>query len=141
MQRISLSSAAIVQIARAVRAAFPEEACGLLVGAADRVRLFRPLRNTARDRRRVRFEIAPADYRAIERAAAAKKLTVLGVFHSHPATPAVPSETDAAFIATWPDWVHVIARVDVGPKGPAMGEIRAYTGRGRKIVEVPVGVS
>ena len=141
MERVSLSTVAMTALRKAARASFPAEACGLLLGKGRRVERLVPLPNAAKDRRAVRFAIDPARYAAAERAAARAKLAVLGVWHSHPLSPAAPSETDAAFIADWPEWVHVIVRVDVQDKKPAVNDVRAYRREGRRIVEVPVGVS
>ena len=141
LNRVSFSTTALTALKKSARAAFPAEACGLLVGRGRRVERLVPLPNAAPNRRAVRFAIDPARYAAAERAAARAKLAVLGVWHSHPLSPAAPSETDAAFIADWPEWVHVIARVDIVDKKPAVGEIRAYRKEGRAIVEIPVGVS
>ncbi len=45
------------------------------------------------DQRR-RFEISDLDYMKAERHAAKEGLTLLGVYHSHPLHPAIPSEHD-----------------------------------------------
>ncbi len=67
----------------AVRSAYPEEACGFLLGRDAIVTRVLPVANVAVDRRRD-YVIAPEDLLAAHREAAALGLEVLGVFHSHP---------------------------------------------------------
>lgn len=141
MDRVSFSTVALVALKKSARSAFPAEACGLLLGRSRRVQRLAAMPNAAKDRRAVRFAIDPARYAAAERAAARAKLSILGVWHSHPLSPAAPSETDAAFIADWPEWVHVIARVDVDDRKPVVKEVRAYRRDEKKIVEIPIGIS
>ncbi len=76
----------------------PEECCGFLLGhETDGNRILTktlPAKNVAHgDRRRV-FEIAPLDYLSAERFAAQNNLDLLGIYHSHPNSPAIPSERD-----------------------------------------------
>jgi len=81
------------------RAAYPAEACGLLLGrtADDGVRealRVRPARNLDAERARDRYLLDPADRLAAEREAAADGLAVVGVYHSHPDHDAYFSRTD-----------------------------------------------
>lgn len=98
-------------IADAVHA-FPDECCGFLFGreAEDRVITTITVVNNAKqgDKRR-RFEIAPADYLAAERFAEENNLLLLGVYHSHPNHPAIPSEHDR--VAAQPYFSYIILSV------------------------------
>jgi proteasome lid subunit RPN8/RPN11 len=78
-------------------AAAPREACGLLVGRDAVVQRAVAARNVALEP--TRFEVAAEDHFAAVRAARSEGLEVIGAYHSHPASPAVPSPTDrdAAF--------------------------------------------
>ncbi|PAX09804.1 hypothetical protein CKY28_02545 [Sphingomonas lenta] len=71
------------------------EACGLLLGADDRITAHRPARNVADDPHR-RFEIDPATLLAAHRAARADGPAILGCYHSHPTGSPDPSARDAA---------------------------------------------
>jgi proteasome lid subunit RPN8/RPN11 len=101
-------------IADAIRA-FPDECCGFLFGrgAEDRVITSITVVDNAKegDKRR-RFEISPADYLAAERFAEEKNLALLGVYHSHPNHPAIPSEHDR--VAAQPYFSYIILSINDG---------------------------
>lgn len=95
---------------------YPHECCGALLGrvADDDARAVVAL-HEADNRREAsaaarRFLIAPDDYRAIERAARAQSLDVLGFYHSHPDHPAHPSDYDRAHAFPWYSYVIVSVR-------------------------------
>ncbi len=56
-----------------------------------------------------RYAIAPATMLAAMRASRARNLDIIGVYHSHPQHPAVPSEFDRA--CAWPDYSYLILSV------------------------------
>ncbi len=89
-------------IVDAAEKAWPEEACGLLVGrtgpgAAWRIDRVEPAANVADDPRR-RFEVDPGVRIGLERELRGADQAVVGVYHSHPGGPARPSATDRAMI-------------------------------------------
>jgi proteasome lid subunit RPN8/RPN11 len=99
-----------------VRAGYPHETCGLLLGtregpdgARSRVERVEVARNLRIERAHDRYELDPADFLRIDEVARAAGLEVLGVWHSHPDHPARPSETDRA--AAWEGWSYVIVSV------------------------------
>ena len=107
-------------LARA-RAALPEEACGVLLGRpGPPAEILRTLsaRNVARLPAR-RFELDPGALVAAEDLARGIGLEVVGVWHSHPSGPAIPSEEDRA--GAFGGWHNVIAAPGVFP-----GELRCY---------------
>ena len=63
---------------------------------------------------RTRYRIAPEQQLALIEAIEADGLDVVGFYHSHPAGPPRPSETDVAR-ATWPDYSYVICALDGRP--------------------------
>jgi proteasome lid subunit RPN8/RPN11 len=73
----------------------PLECCGLLVGVGDEVVEAVPARNLA-SQPATRFLLDPKDHIDTRRAARARGLNVIGFYHSHPRTPAFPSERDLA---------------------------------------------
>lgn len=91
---------------------YPYECCGFLYGAEDNVRfiyLAKPVLNNVTENKERRFEITPKDYLDAERYALEHDLTLLGVYHSHPAHPAVPSIHDLNHAV--PYFSYIIASV------------------------------
>lgn len=76
---------------------YPHECCGFLYGSDDDKRIITKaieVNNTREENRERRFEISAQDYLKAELYADDNNLTLLGVYHSHPDHPAVPSEYD-----------------------------------------------
>lgn len=78
--------------------AFPDEACGLLLGHGKAITTAQPTTNVAPDPAR-HFEIDPTALFAAHKAARSGGPQLLGYFHSHPNGLARPSATDAASAA------------------------------------------
>lgn len=96
---------------------FPNEGCGFLYGTDDDIRevtLAVPIRNVKEGDQRRRFEIHPLDYIKAERYALEHDLNLLGIFHSHPNHPAIPSEHDRRQAV--PFFSYVIASVYEGKR-------------------------
>src|ERR1700712_3452716 len=96
---------------------FPDEVCGFLYGKENEdgtrtVREAKEVINSKAGDKRRRFEISPRDYMQAERYAADQDLDLLGVYHSHPNHPAIPSEHDR--IAAQPFFSYVIVSVRDG---------------------------
>jgi proteasome lid subunit RPN8/RPN11 len=112
-------------IADHAAAAYPNEGCGALLGAASgEIRLTLPIANRESRAPQVRFEIAPRDYLKLEADADALGLALLGFWHSHPEGLALPSTTDRAH--AWEDLFTVIVAVHEGEPD----EITAWRVRG-----------
>ena len=96
---------------------FPDECCGFLFGTEhpDGTRLISRLKDVKNakpgDQRR-RFEITGRDYMQAENFALENDLTLLGIYHSHPDHPAIPSEHDR--VAAQPFFSYVIISVMQG---------------------------
>ncbi len=83
----------------------PNEACGLLGGRTGRVQAVYPGANA--ERSPVRYRMDPQEQlRAMDAIELAGR-DVVGIFHSHPQGPPVPSPTDLAQ-AYYPDAVYII---------------------------------
>jgi proteasome lid subunit RPN8/RPN11 len=88
-----------------VLACLPEEACGILAGDAGWVRWVLPVTNIARSA--VCFRMDPQEQvKALMRIEEAG-LSLLGIFHSHPSGPSMPSERDLAE-AAYPEAAYLI---------------------------------
>jgi proteasome lid subunit RPN8/RPN11 len=84
---------------------FPLEACGILGGAAGVVSEHYPMANT--DQSNEHFMMAPKEQFAVVKELRAKGKEMLAVYHSHPESPARPSEEDIRLALT-PDVSYVI---------------------------------
>ncbi len=119
-----------------VRAGYPDETCGLLLGqyvaGICRVLSQHPAHNLNRERAADRFELDPLDFLAAERAAEAAGIQVVGVWHSHPDHPARPSEIDRAL--AWPGWSYVILSVTA----EAVVDLRSWRLAGHDFLEEEV---
>lgn len=121
-------------LARLARSEEPREACALLVGepvreGAGRIGVSGALPATnASDAPETSFSIPSGELIGAYRTAEDKGLAIVGIFHSHPASKAEPSETDREMMQVNPvAWV-----IYSGPDGG----MRAYTaGRGGGAVE------
>ena len=92
---VRLASDAAYAILAHVRAAHPDECCGLLLGTDSWIEEARPAANVAPDPAR-HFEIDPSVLIAAERGAREGGPAVLGYYHSHPDGLPEPSATDKA---------------------------------------------
>ena len=112
----------------------PNECAGFLVGRGAHVIAAVPMQNAAASRTRYRIDDAAHIELRRHLRAFSPPITIVGVYHSHPATAPVPSETDIAE-AHYPEWCYVI----VGLKG-RQASVRAYRirhGRTRDVTIVP----
>lgn len=116
-----------------LRAALPNEACGVIVGRGERAVEIIPIPNTAADpihsyymdEQRLAQVLTTLDGRGLE---------LIGFYHSHPQGDPIPSPTDIQ-TATYPDTPYLI----VGLKG---GEARlaAWRMKRGRVDAVPVHV-
>lgn len=104
-----------------------EECCGLMLGRFTEagtkvVHDLLPIDNAREtDARHNRFLIGPAEMLRGERHARGLGLDIVGIYHSHPNAPAVPSQFDLDH--AWPVYSYVI--VAVTPHGA--GALRCWT--------------
>jgi proteasome lid subunit RPN8/RPN11 len=89
------------QIQDHLESAYPNEACGFLVGTESNRRRYIseiiPVENRSQENQRRRFVVDPLDYLKAERSVTHDGLTLLGIYHSHPDHPAIPSAHDLEF--------------------------------------------
>lgn len=110
----------------------PDEVCGILAGIGNLVHEVIPVRNS--EPSATNYFMDPAEqFRAIRRMRSNGHRQV-GIYHSHPGSPAAPSAKDVE-LAFYPDAVYVIAGlVDTGP------ELRGYCIEEGKVSEVAIRV-
>lgn len=103
----------IEQMNTHVEKAYPEEGAGFLIGEAGEVKEILALANSREDgARHNRFLFTPQDYLQAELKADELGLSLIGVFHSHPDSPNIPSEYDREWAQ--PFFSYIITRVDNG---------------------------
>lgn len=89
---------------------FPDECCGFLFGHEEGdqrlIAEIRVVKNARETNRKRRFKITANEYLRAELYAEQNNLTLLGVYHSHPNHPSIPSEHDR--VAAQPYFSYVI---------------------------------
>lgn len=92
---------------------FPDEGCGFLLGYEEKeertVSKIIVVSNAKKGDKRRRFEISVRDYLRAEQYATENNLILLGVYHSHPNHPSVPSEYDR--VVAQPYFSYIIVSV------------------------------
>ena len=98
---------------------YPHECCGFLFGRQDEgTRVISEIRRQPNERtesRQNRFLITPLQFRDAERAARNAGLSMVGIYHSHPDSPARPSDYDRDH--AWPWYSYLIVSVGKGTAG------------------------
>lgn len=103
---MKLPNSFVNEIFEQARREAPLEACGYLAGLDGEISQLIPMTNV--DKSEEHFSFAPKEQFAAVKQARAMGLQLIGVYHSHPATPARPSEEDIR-LAYDPSVVYVIA--------------------------------
>ena len=115
---------------------YPNETCGVLVGASTdgqvRVERVFQARNLNTERARDRYVLDPDDLMTADEAAREAGLDIVGFWHTHPDHPALPSETDRE--AAWDGYSYVILSVS----GARVEDLRSWRLNGAGFVEEQV---
>jgi desampylase len=119
-QVVRLTSAVLDVVIEHARNALPDECCGLLLGDGQVVRLAWPAHNELASP--TRYRVDARDYLAAARYGRQHGLDVVGAYHSHPSSPAVPSLSDLAESAG-DCFLYLIAG---GVAGGARPDVRGY---------------
>jgi proteasome lid subunit RPN8/RPN11 len=90
---------------------YPDEVCGVLIGKDGIVTNFKECSNLNRERARDRYELDPHSFKEADDWARSNRMEILGIYHSHPDHPSLPSVFDRE--RAWPDWVYVILSIEV----------------------------
>lgn len=134
-KRVFVKQSALDDMLAHARAAAPLECCGLLVGREDRVERTAWTRNARASE--TRYLVDPVDHFAAIRLARQEGLHVVGAYHSHPRSAAVPSATDLAE-AAYPELVYVIVALEDKAGPTAAPDLRAYRLAGDRFDEVEI---
>jgi len=110
---LKISDGLVARINAHLEEAYPGEGAGFLIGDDGDVKEVIALPNAREEEaRHNRFLITPEDYLKAELKADSLGLSLIGVFHSHPDCPNVPSEYDREWAQ--PFFSYIISRVDEG---------------------------
>jgi len=102
----------LYDIKNEVKKNYPSECCGLLIGTnakGKKVVNICPVENRNKDRAHDRYEISGKDFAKIDRDASKKSLQIIGIYHSHPDHPAVPSAFDTEH--AWSGYSYLIVSI------------------------------
>jgi proteasome lid subunit RPN8/RPN11 len=112
---------------------YPEECCGLLLGQlaeddknvvevmatenswnAEAVEAFQEIEGSAKlgSDKRDRYAIAPQEMLTAQKLGRDRQLDIIGIYHSHPDHPAIPSEFDRA--CAWSVYSYIIVSIQQG---------------------------
>jgi len=111
----------------------PIEACGYLAGKNGQVKKLFALKNAAASSERFSFE--PKEQFKAAKDTRTTGLELLAVYHSHPATPARPSEEDLK-LAFDPNIIYVI--VSLLEQSP---NVTAFRVKEKQVIKVPIEVA
>jgi [CysO sulfur-carrier protein]-S-L-cysteine hydrolase len=109
----------------------PLESCGLLIGGPEMVEEAVRTRNARNSP--TAFLVEPADHFAAIRRVRAEGRAIVGAYHSHPRSPAVPSPVDLRE-AHHAEFIYVI----VSLLDPGTPDVRAYRLDRERFVEAPL---
>lgn len=117
MTTITLSTHLQGQIFEHLRSTYPNEGGGFLFGtttpAGIQIAEINPVTNVfAAEEQHHRYAMTPQDWAHQEDAAEADGLTLVGYYHSHPDSPAIPSVFDRDHAL--PNFVYIITQVQDG---------------------------
>lgn len=110
----------------------PNECCGLLIGTTDLIDEAVPALNVLAHH--ARYQLDPRAHIDANRRLRGTARAVIGAYHSHPRTPALPSPRDIAE-ANYPDFVWLI--VSLAGTEP---ECRTFRIVGSDVTELPLAV-
>ncbi|MDR0510253.1 MAG: M67 family metallopeptidase [Rikenellaceae bacterium] len=125
---IRIPRAIVEAIIAQARAELPNEACGLLTGVDGYVSAHYPMRNV--DASPEHFSFDPREQFAVLRSARAEGQRIVANYHSHPSTPAHPSEEDIR-LAFDPDLIYII--VSLAQQEPVVKAFMIQEGQASEI--------
>ena len=138
---VALSPEIRAGIIQHARHDYPNEACGVIVGSAfaadgGRALRFVPTRNAAASP--YRYVIDSSEMFQVISESESRDEEIWSIVHSHTHSAAVPSPTDVAQAAWWPDALYLLVSLSDDHADPATGEpgIRGWRIVGDEMFEV-----
>ncbi len=134
MAKLKIPDDIFEQMLEQAKAEAPIEACGILAGKHGQVEQFYKMANT--DRSSDHFMMAPEEQFSVAKDIRAAGLEMLAIYHSHPETPARPSQEDVKLALT-PDVIYVILSL----QNKSVPDIKGYFIDDSEIAEVTVKIA
>jgi [CysO sulfur-carrier protein]-S-L-cysteine hydrolase len=130
---LTIDAAVLEAIVAHARRDHPDEACGIVAGPIDSDQAVRhiPMENAARSM--TFYEFDSGEYLRVYREMDDRDEDFVVIYHSHTATEAYPSRTDAD-IASWPQAHYLL----VSTRDPEVTEVRSYRIVEGVVTEEPV---
>jgi proteasome lid subunit RPN8/RPN11 len=130
---LTIDAAVLEAIVAHARREHPDEACGVVAGpvGSDQPARHIPMTNAARSM--TFYEFDSQEYLRVWRELDDRDEEPVVIYHSHTATAAYPSRTDAN-LAGWPDAHYLL----VSTRDPEMTEVRSFRIVDATITEEPV---
>ncbi|MBW4438794.1 MAG: M67 family metallopeptidase [Pleurocapsa minor GSE-CHR-MK-17-07R] len=116
---VTLSHSLQEEIVSQMQDCFPNEGGGFLLGEIDddniTIREIVQIENSFEAEEQYhRYAMTPQNWVKMEDTAEEKGLTLVGYYHSHPSSPAIPSKYDRDHAL--PNFIYIITAVYTGPK-------------------------
>jgi proteasome lid subunit RPN8/RPN11 len=111
---MKITDAQLKQIYAHAKEIYPAECCGFLLGSFDDGGLVRQVRRATNQNteRTDRFIISAEEFGEVQLSADETGLDIIGIYHSHPDWPAIPSQTDMD--NAWDEVYYLIASIYEG---------------------------
>lgn len=131
---IEIETGVLAAMIEHARREAPLECCGLLLGIHGRIEECVRTRNARASK--TAYLVDPADHFAVVKRVRGEGRDILGAYHSHPQSPAIPSPTDREE-AHYEEFLYVIISL-VDPASPDVRGYRLNDGNFVPVVLVPV---
>jgi proteasome lid subunit RPN8/RPN11 len=132
---IEIPTAIHEELIEHARTGFPLEVCGILGGTGDSVSAIYCMTNT--DASNEHFMMDPKEQFAVVKDLRAKGIDMLAIYHSHPETPARPSEEDI-HLALTPGVSYIIISL-ADPQRPVVKSFKIEQGKvNTEVIEIIV---
>jgi proteasome lid subunit RPN8/RPN11 len=127
---LAIPESIITEMVAHCRDQAPQEACGILAGIGSEVSRLYLMDNL--DHSPVSYAMDPSEQFRVMKDMRVRQVSMLGIFHSHPTTPAFPSQKDIS-LAFYDDCCYVI--VSLAEEPPA---VKAFSISEGLVREVPL---
>ena len=131
MATIQIKKPVLEAVVRHAREEAPLECCGLLMGQQDVITLHQPMKNALESN--VRYAMEPRALLQFFKNLRAADQKHLGIYHSHPASEAYPSETDVRE-SFYPDCAYFI----VSLQNSGSPQVRAFQIANANVAELEI---